>query len=90
MQITEENRLEMVEMVKANLNFLRSYPGDDKLGIFAEHMLEIAVDWAAAEKMLRIAGSRMRFFPSPVEMREIYCNKIGPPADGVDLAYEGS
>lgn len=42
-------------------------------------------DWLEREALRRIA----RFYPSPQELRAIYCEKL-PPADGVDAAEEGA
>lgn len=86
MEHTAENHAALKALIINELEFLRSYPGDDKLEAYTYQVLDIVHDMQKAEKLLRRAGAELIFFPAPRNLRIMYCQH-NKPATGEDLGY---
>ncbi len=83
MEATQDNKDVLIGMISFELGFLKDYPGDARLGAYCEQILKFVRDWQTADQMLKKAGATKRWFPSPIELREIYC-RFAEPVDGFD------
>lgn len=88
MEASDKNKDKIRQLISFHLGFLRNFPEEQHLDGYIVQVLDIVTDMSKADKVLHSAGGRFKWFPSPREIRELWCKEFGAPASGPDTMLE--